>query len=132
MVVAAAVFSHFLLDVLVHVAGLPLLGPASPHVGLGLWRHTGVELAVECGLGVVGWWLYAGAPGSARAARRGGLAAAVAIAAVLTVWGSLTPAPPPPPAVMAVSSLAMIGGLTALAFWLERRPAPGRALRRDG
>jgi hypothetical protein len=132
LVVAAAVFSHFLLDALVHVAGLPLLGPASPHVGLGLWRHTGVELAVECGLGAAGWWLYAGAPGSATGTRRGGLAAAVAAAALLTLWGSLTPAPPPPPAVMAVASLATIGTLTALAFWLERGRASGRWLRRDG
>ena len=40
LVVAATVFSHFVLDVLVHVAGLPLLGDASYHLGLGLWRHT--------------------------------------------------------------------------------------------
>src|SRR5262249_60756631 len=35
-VVAAAVFSHFLLDALVHRAGLPVLGPASFQPGLRL------------------------------------------------------------------------------------------------
>jgi len=120
LVVGAAVFSHFLLDALVHVAGLPLLGDASYHVGLGLWRHTGPELAVECALGGLGWWLYCGAPNSARGARRWGLAAAVAIAALLTIWGALATTPPPMPAAMAVVSLLTIGALTALACWLER------------
>jgi hypothetical protein len=121
LVVAATVFSHFILDALVHVAGLPLLGAGSYHLGLGLWRHTDLELAVECALGALGWWLYCGAPNSARGARRWGLAAAVAAAALLTIWGGLTtaPAPPPPPA-MAVSSLLMIGTLTGLAYWLDR------------
>jgi hypothetical protein len=126
VVVAATVLSHFVLDALVHVAELPLLGPASYHVGLGLWRHTGVELAVECGLSVLGWWLYAGAAGSARGGRRVALAAAVAVAALLTVWGALATAPPPAPAAMAVASLTMIGLLTGLAFWLERGGPDGR------
>src|SRR5262245_56887201 len=42
LVIAAVVSSHFVLDVVVHVAGLPVLGPRSPHLGLGLWRHTGL------------------------------------------------------------------------------------------
>ena len=120
LVVGAAVLSHFVLDVLVHVAGLPLLGDGSYHLGLGLWRHTNLELAVECGLGGLGWWLCFGAPGSARDVRRWGLAAVVAAAALLTIWGALTTAPPPAPAALAVTSLLMIGVLTALACWLDR------------
>jgi hypothetical protein len=120
LVVAATVLSHFVLDVLVHVAGLPLLGDASYHIGLGLWRHTGPELAVECALAALGWLLYCSAPGSARGSRRLGLALAVAVSAVLTIWGALATAPPPPPATMAVVSLLTIGVLTVLAFWLDR------------
>jgi hypothetical protein len=120
LVVGATVLAHFVLDVLVHVAGLPLLGEASYHLGLGLWRHTGLELAVECGLGGVGWWLYCGTRGSARDARRWVLAAVVAVAALLTVWGALATAPPPVPAAMAVVSLLTIGVLTVLACWLDR------------
>jgi hypothetical protein len=117
LVVGATVFSHFVLDVLVHVAGLPLL---SYHLGLGLWRHTGLELAVECGLGGVGWWLYCGTRGSAGGARRWGLAAVVAVSALLTIWGALATGPPPAPAAMAVVSLLTIGVLTVLACWLDR------------
>jgi hypothetical protein len=122
LVVEASVFSHFLLDALVHVAGLPLLGDASYHVGLGLWRHTGPELAVECALGGLGWWLYRDAPGAARGARRWGLAAVVGVTALLTIWGALAAAPPPTPEAMAVVSLLTI---VALACWLERG-APAR------
>ncbi len=125
LVVGAAVFSHFLLDALVHVAGLPLLGDGSYQIGLGLWRHTGLELAVECALGGVGWWLYCDARDSARGPRRWGLAAVVAVSALLTIWGALVTAPPPTPAAMAVVSLLTIGALTALALWLDRR-ARGR------
>src|SRR5260370_42518339 len=37
-VVAAVVLSHFVLDALVHVAGLALAGENSPKIGLGLWK----------------------------------------------------------------------------------------------
>jgi hypothetical protein len=120
LVVGATVFSHFVLDALVHVAGLTLLGDTSYHLGLGLWRHAGPELAVECALGGLGWWLYCRAPDPALGARRWGLAAVLAVSALLTIWGALVVAPPPPHAAMAVVSLLMIGALTAVAFWLDR------------
>lgn len=119
LVVGATVFSHFLLDALVHVAGLPVLGSGSYHVGLGLWRHTGAELAVECALGGLGWWLYLGAAGAARGAARWGLGAAVALAGLLTIWGGVATGPPPAPSVVAVSSLITIGVISGLAFWLD-------------
>jgi hypothetical protein len=87
LVVAATVFSHFFLDVLVHVAGLPVLGAGSYRLGLGLWRHTKLELAVECALGALGWWIYLGSPRAARGAARWGLGAVVAVCALLTAAG---------------------------------------------
>lgn len=120
LVVGATVFSHFLLDALVHVAGLPLLGSGSYHVGLGLWRHTGVELAVECAMGGLGWWVYLGAAGAARGAARRGLGAVVGLAGVLTIWGAVATGAPPAPSVVAVSSLLTIGVISGLGFWLDR------------
>lgn len=58
VVVAAAVFSHFLLDFLVHIPELPLLGEASPKVGLGLWNQMPVASVVGILLvAAVGGWL---------------------------------------------------------------------------
>ncbi len=121
VVVAATVFSHFLLDALVHVAGLPLLGPGSYRLGLGLWRHTGLELAVECVIGGLGWWIYLGSPRPARGGARWGLGGVVTLWALLTVAGGLATTPPPSARAMAATSLAAIGLQSALALWLDPR-----------
>ncbi len=44
-----AVLSHWLLDLLVHTPDLPLIGD-SHKVGLGLWNHPYIALALELGL----------------------------------------------------------------------------------
>lgn len=57
-IVAAAVFSHFLLDAMVHVAGLPLIGEGSYKLGLGLWNHLPFELSLEAAMAIVGLVIY--------------------------------------------------------------------------
>jgi membrane-bound metal-dependent hydrolase YbcI (DUF457 family) len=49
IVVGLVVFSHWLLDLLVHRPDLALW-PQGPKVGLGLWNHEVAEQAVEIGL----------------------------------------------------------------------------------
>ena len=63
-VMAALVFSHFLLDGLVHVPELPLLGQNSPKVGLALWNHMPLELTLETVMALAGvavYWRFKGA-----------------------------------------------------------------------
>jgi len=120
LVIAATVFSHFVLDALVHVVGLPVLGPSSYRLGLGLWRHTGLELALECLIGGLGWWLYVRSPRSARGLARWGLAGIVGLCGLLTVMGGLATEPPPSAHAMAAASLATIVILSCLAWWLDR------------
>ena len=54
-------FSHWLLDLLVHRADMPLL-PGNigdfPMFGLGLWQYRGVVAVLELALVVLGTWLY--------------------------------------------------------------------------
>jgi hypothetical protein len=57
VVVGAAVFSHWILDLLVHVPDLALW-PGGPKVGLGLWNNYPVALAVEAAVLVFGFLLY--------------------------------------------------------------------------
>ena len=57
-VVAGAVFSHWLLDLVVHVPDLPLIGD-SMKVGFGLWRHVRISLPLEIATLVAGAWVYA-------------------------------------------------------------------------
>lgn len=56
-VVAGAVFSHWLLDFLVHRPDLPLYDN-SAKVGLGLWNVPAAAFALEAALLFGGMWLY--------------------------------------------------------------------------
>lgn len=118
ILVAAAVFSHWLLDVLVHRPELPLAGTASPKVGLGLWADMPVALSVEAAFVGLGLWLFLAGSGLGK----GRSVAAVVLTLLLlafTVVG-MTVAPPPPSALaMAGSSLVTLAVVGALYWWLN-------------
>jgi hypothetical protein len=118
--VAAAVFSHWLLDALVHVPELPLAGIGSMKVGMGLWQSMPVALAVEAFIAVAGLYLFVSGASLSRA-KKFGLTALTLLTLAFTIVG-MTVAPPPPSAIaMAVSSLVTIIAVCVLAGWLGRR-----------
>jgi hypothetical protein len=82
-VIAALVFSHFLLDGLVHAPELPLLGESSPKVGLALWNHMGLELTLETLMALTGLIIYWRSKGGTRVTRWG-MAAFVVLLTALT------------------------------------------------
>ena len=55
--IALAVFSHWILDLIVHVPDLELW-PGGLRVGFGLWNNYPVALAVEFGVLLAGFGLY--------------------------------------------------------------------------
>jgi len=119
--IGAAVFSHWLLDALVHRPELPLVGAASAQVGLGLWGSMPTALAVEAAIVLAGLLLFL--PGS-RLPRGRALALAALTIAILafTVAGmTIAPAAPSPHA-MAAASLVTVVAVCALACWLGRPP----------
>jgi uncharacterized protein len=124
MLVAAAVFSHWLLDALVHRPEMPLFGRASPAMGLALWDHMPLALGVESAIVVLAMLLFIPGCGLPRA-RSAALVILSLIVLAFTVAG-MTLAPPPPSAfAMAGSSLLAIVAVCALFAWLGR---PGRVL----
>ncbi len=92
-VIATLVFSHFILDGWVHVPELPLLGPSSLKIGLGLWNHMPLELTIESLLAMGGLALYWMLKGGTRVSRRG-MAAFVVLLTALT-WTQLFATTPP-------------------------------------
>ncbi|MCB9727838.1 MAG: hypothetical protein H6746_05030 [Deltaproteobacteria bacterium] len=118
--VAVAVFSHWVLDFLVHAPELPLLGDSSPKLGLGLWQSMPVALAVESALVVLGLVLYLPRAGLSRA-RSVALAALTLATLGFTIAGMTVAPPPPSPQAMAGSSLVTIALTAALIAWLDRR-----------
>jgi hypothetical protein len=119
--VAAAVFSHWLLDALVHRPELPLAGAASTMMGLGLWHSMPLALAVEAAIVGVGLLLFVRGNRLPRG-KLLALAALTVIMLVFTVVG-MTIAPAPPSAqAMAGSSLATLAVVCVLVCWLGRAP----------
>ena len=61
IVLGAVVFSHWVLDLIVHRADMPLL-PQNyddlPRLGFGLWRFPAAPMTVEMAFVVGGAWLY--------------------------------------------------------------------------
>ena len=65
--IAAAVFSHFLLDVPMHTPDMPILGNDSTKIGFGLWRHVAILSPWNCSR----WVSACGSGGMRRRSRRG-------------------------------------------------------------
>lgn len=119
LLIAAAVFSHWLLDALVHAPELPLADDASGKVGLGLWGRMPVALAIEAVIAVGGLAAYLHGSGWPRG-RRIVLTLLLLVILAFTVIGMTVAPPPPSISAMAASSLATIALVTAAASWIGR------------
>jgi hypothetical protein len=101
VVIGLVAFSHWLLDLIVHRADMPIL-PANvgnlPRLGFGLWRFPIASAAVELFLVLLGAWMYwrAARAVTARAGRGHRLAAVtaclIAIFGCLILWLDFTSA----------------------------------------
>jgi len=121
-IVALAVFSHWVLDAVVHRPELPLAGPASATVGLGLWNDIPLALLLEAALVASGLYLFVSGSRLGRG-RSIALTTLTLLVLAFTVVG-MTLAPPPPSArVMAGSSLVTLMAVCTLALWIGRRTA---------
>ena len=117
--VAAAVFSHWLLDALVHVPEMPLVGSGPAKLGLGLWQNMPLALGVEGLVLVAGFWLFVTGRQLSKA-RTVGLGVLATLLLAFTVVGmTVAPAPPSVDA-MALSSLITVTVVSVLVGWLAR------------
>jgi len=106
LVLGAAVFSHFALDVPMHTPDLPLWpGPEAPKVGLGLWNNRYAAMVAELAVLAVGAWIYLrGTRPRSRVARIG----TVAFFLVLVVTTLATPFQPDPAGPRAFAVFALV------------------------
>lgn len=115
LVMAAAVFSHFVLDLIAHRPDLPVASSSGPKLGLGLWYFPVAASIVESAIVVAGIRFYLRVPG----ARMGMVIFAVALLA-LTLFGQFAP-PPPDSRTLAASALVIYFAAAAIAWRLDRR-----------
>lgn len=123
-ILAAAVFSHFVLDVPMHTADMPLgPGAGSPKIGLGLWNHRGASIAAELLVLAVGGLIYLR---GTRPRGRGGFIATTVFGVVLVAATVATPFMPDPASgpAFAVQALVFYAVLALGAAWVDRRREP--------
>ena len=100
---AGVFFSHWLLDLIVHVRDLPLVGDRLK-VGFGLWNYRIISQAIELGILIVGAGIYMT---SLDASATGMwwftfvLTAALSVVQLVSVFG------PPPKAIKALAAGAL-------------------------
>jgi hypothetical protein len=124
--VAVAVFSHWVLDALVHRPELPLAGSASHAVGLGLWNDMPWALTVETAIVVVGLCLFVSSTKLARSKSIALVVLCLVVTAFTALGMTIAPAPPSARA-MAAGSLGTLALVCGLAHWLGRPPQQAEA-----
>jgi hypothetical protein len=120
--VGAAVFSHWMLDALVHAPELPLAGPQSRMIGMGLWHSIPVALTVEGLIVAAGLWIYVPCAPISRG-KKFGVCALGAVSLGFTIVGMTVVPPPPSVDAMAAVSLITVLIVVAVAWWLGKVPA---------
>ena len=118
LLVAAASFSHWVFDLVVHTPDLPLWYNGTK-VGFGLWRHVAVSFPLELVVLGLGAWLYARKTNFASPKGRYALWGFVIFLAAIQIYANFGP-PPSSPRTMAVMALALYLVLALLAAGVER------------
>lgn len=117
MIVGLAVFSHWILDLVVHAPDLLIYD--SHKVGFGLWNYFWPEFALECALllGTLLWYLRG--ISSPVVARRAWI-----LFAILIAFQCIDKFGPPPAGVTQAAGSALVAYtvLAALAAWVEHLP----------
>jgi hypothetical protein len=113
LILAAAVFSHWILDLIVHRPDLPLYDSVG-RMGFGLWNYRGAAFALEMTV------LIGGAAMLYRTAtHRGRLVGFVIFLAALQVFGTFSFPPPPSDHAAAITALVFYVVLALLAWWVD-------------
>lgn len=122
LIVGIAVFSHWILDLLVHIPDLPLIGNRYK-VGFGLWNHPAISFSLEAAFLFGGLWLYLR---TSRLEKPGGTVGFILFGFLLLAIQAMTffGAPPTSPSSAAVTALVAYAVIAAAAGWLERRRVP--------
>ena len=117
LIVSAAAFSHWILDLIVHTPDLPLYDN-SDKVGFGLWRHVVISFPLEIAVLLAGTWYFARCLPPADQRGHWALRIFTVALIVLQVYANFGP-PPSSETAMAITALFLYVVLAALAAGLE-------------
>jgi hypothetical protein len=120
LLVGFAVFSHWLLDLIVHRPDLAIYDDTLK-VGFGLWNYRGIEFALEIGILLVGAVLYLKRNGAV--ARKIGIIIFVAVLVLIQTSNTFLRQPPSSDRAFAITALIFYTVFAVIAFLLEKRRA---------
>ncbi|HEY6969841.1 MAG TPA: hypothetical protein VJA94_11595 [Candidatus Angelobacter sp.] len=119
LILALAVFSHWVLDLIVHRPDLALYDNAHK-MGFGLWNYRWPAFILEVGVLVAGGALYAKA-----APRKGRIVGYVCVLVLVQAFGTFFFPPPASDRAMALTALFFYIVLALIAWWAEGpKPSP--------
>ncbi len=121
VVIALAVFSHWLLDLVVHTPDLPLWSDASTKFGLGLWNHPVMTYALEAFLLLGGLWLYLGSTSASSKTGKYGMAIFVLFLLLINVLNIFGPLQGENKLWLSITAMASYFSFAGVAFWLDKK-----------
>ena len=119
IVVALAVMSHWLLDVVVHTPDMPLWSDASLKLGLGLWNNAIATYLLEAALLVAGLWLYLRSTSATSRTGKYGMGVFVVVLLLVNIVNIFGPLQGDSKVVLALTGVASYLVFAAVAFWLD-------------
>jgi hypothetical protein len=121
LVMAIAVFSHWVIDLVVHTPDLPLWSDASMKLGLGLWNNAIVTYAVEAALLLGALLLYMKSTTATTRAGKYGMVIFVVFMLLMNIGNIFGPLQTDSKVVMLISALSAYFLFAAIAFWLDKK-----------
>ncbi len=121
LVVALAVFSHWVLDLVVHTPDLPLWNDASLKLGFGLWNNAIAVYVLEAALLLGALWIYLRSTSASTATGKYGMGVFVVFLLLVNILNIFGPMQDDSKVVLAVSALAAYFLFAAVAFWLDKK-----------
>jgi len=121
LVIALAVFSHWILDFISHTPDLPLWSDASLKLGLGLWNNAIATYLVEAALLLGALWLYLRSTTATSKGGKYGMTVFVVLMILMNLPNIFGPLTDDSKVVMAISALTAYFLFAAIAFWLDRK-----------
>lgn len=121
LVVALAVFSHWLFDLIMHTPDLPIWNDASLKLGLGLWNNSIAAYSLEAALLIGALWLYLKSTTATSRVGKYGMSIFVVFLLLINIANIFGPLEGDSKVVLAVAALAAYFLFAAVAFWLDKK-----------
>ena len=121
LVIALAVFSHWILDLLVHTPDLPIWSDTSVKLGLGLWNYPVLAYALEAIILLAALWLYLRSTSASSIVGKYGMGVFVIIMLLVNVLNIFGPLQDDSKLMLTVSALTAYFLFAGIAFWLDKK-----------